>query len=63
MSGKSVLMHTVRLKNLPAKGQKRMATKDTAIGLCISRRGAEEIYIDFTEELNHAETNPMCSIH
>ena len=36
---------------------------DTAIGLCISRHGAAEIFIDFTEELNHAETNPVISIH
>ena len=36
---------------------------DTAIRLCISRHGAAEIFIDFTEELNHVETNPMCATH
>ena len=24
---------------------------------------AAEVFIDFTEEVNHAETNPKCSIH
>ena len=64
-------MHTVGLRNSPAKGLKRMATKvqwsyiegDTTILLCISRHGVVEIFIDFTEELNHAETNPMSSTH
>ena len=31
--------------------------------MCISRHGAAEIFIDLTEELNHAKTNPMCSLH
>ena len=35
----------------------------TTIGLRISRCGAAEVFIDFTEELKHTETNPMCSIH
>ena len=58
-SGKSALVHTVGLRNSPAKGLKRMTTKvqwdyieeDTAIRLCISRHGVAEIFIDFTEEL------------
>ena len=33
------------------------------IGFRISRYGAAEVYIDFTEELRHTETNPTCSIH
>ena len=37
--------------------------KDKEFGLCISGRGAAKIVIDFTEELNHVESNPMCSIH
>ena len=35
----------------------------TTIGLRISRYGAAEVYNDFSEELKHTETNPMCSIH
>ena len=35
--------------------------RDTELGLCISGRAAK-IVIDFTEELNHDETNPMCQI-
>ena len=35
----------------------------TTIGLRLSRHGAAEVFIDFTEELRHAETNPTCSIH
>ena len=27
------------------------------------RNGAAEIFVNLTEELRHAETNPMCSIH
>ena len=34
--------------------------KYTKIGLCLSGYGAAEIVINFTEELRHAETNPMC---
>ena len=33
------------------------------IGLRISGCGAAEVFIDFTEELRHAETNPSCKIH
>ena len=30
---------------------------------CVPRYGAAEVFIDFTEELRHAETNPTCKIH
>ena len=30
---------------------------------CLSRHEAAEVFIDFTEELRHAETNPTCEIH
>ena len=33
------------------------------IGLRIPGYGSAEVFIDFTEELKHTETNPMCSIH
>ena len=63
-------MHTARLMNSLAKGLKRMATKVqglfedyTTIGLRISRHGAAEVFIDFSQELKQTETNPMCSIH
>ena len=39
------------------------AEKYTTIGLRISGYGAAEVFIDFSEELRHTETNPMCSIH
>ena len=39
------------------------SSKYTTIGLRISRYGAAEVFIDFTEELKQTETNPMCSIH
>ena len=35
----------------------------TTIGLRISRYGAAEVFIDFTEELRHTQNDPMCSIH
>ena len=31
--------------------------------LCIPGYGAAEVFIDFTEELRHAETDPTCRIH
>ena len=34
--------------------------KYTTIGLCIPGHGAAEVFIDFTEELRHAETDPTC---
>ena len=54
-----------RVEEQPSKWSKMCGFFEghTAIGLCISRHGAAEIFIDFTEELNHAETNPMCSLH
>ena len=33
------------------------------LGLRIPGYGAAEVFIDFTEELRHAETNPTCEIH
>ena len=30
----------------------------TTIGLCIPGHGAAEVFIDFSEELRHAETDP-----
>ena len=35
----------------------------TTIGLRISRYGAAEVFINFSEKLKHTEANPMCSIH
>ena len=68
--GKSAPMRIARLMNSLAKGPKRMVTKGsgyvenyTTIWLRISRYGAAEVFIDFSEELRHTETNPMCSIH
>ena len=43
-----------------------VVNRDTSIkytGLRIPGYGAAEVFIDFTEELRHTETNPMCSIH
>ena len=37
--------------------------KYTTLGLRIPGFGAAEVFIDFTEELRHAETDPMCKIH
>ena len=37
--------------------------KYTTVGLRIPGYGAAEVFIDFTEELRHAETNPTCEIH
>ena len=37
--------------------------KYTTIGLRLSRYGAAEVFISFTDELRDAETNPMWSIH
>ena len=33
------------------------------LGLRIPGYGAAEVFIDFTEELRHTETDPMCKIH
>ena len=41
----------------------RLFIKYTTIGLRLSGYGVVEVVINFTEELRHAETNPMCSIH
>ena len=37
--------------------------KYTTIGLRIPGNGAVEVFIDFTEELRHTGTDPMCKIH
>ena len=37
--------------------------KYTTFGLRIPGYGAAEVFIDFTEELRHTETDPMCKIH
>ena len=34
--------------------------KYTTIGLRVPGHGAAEVFIDFTEELRHTETDPMC---
>ena len=34
----------------------------TTIGLRLSGRGAAEVVVNLTEELRHAETNPMCKL-
>ena len=36
------------------------SSKTRQLGLRIPGYGAAEVFIDFTEELRHAETNPMC---
>ena len=41
----------------------RSLIKYTTIGLRIPGYGAAEVFIDFTEELRHMETDPMCTIH
>ena len=41
----------------------RLLIKYTTVGLRISGYGAAEVFIDFTEELRHTETDPMCKIH
>ena len=64
-------MRIARLKNSLAKGLERMVPnvqwpmlkKYTTIGLRISRYGAAEVFIDFTEELKHTEASPMYKIH
>ena len=58
----SASLHTAGLMNSPAKGPKRRATKvqwPCCFRWCMSRHGAAEIFIDFTEELNHAAAHPM----
>ena len=63
-------LRIARLMNSLAKGLKRIVKKCsgyieeyTTVGLRISGCGAAEVFIDFGEELNHSEANPMCSIH
>ena len=41
----------------------RSLIKCTTIGLRIPGYGAAEVFIDFTAELKHTETNAMCKIH
>ena len=40
----------------------RLLIKYTTIGLCIPGHGAAEVFIDFTKELRHADTDPTCKI-
>ena len=55
----------------PSRRSKRDGEKSAVVmlkitrqlGLRMSRYGAAGVFIDFTEELRHTETNPMCSIH
>ena len=58
---KSVLICTARLKN--RLRCIRLLIKYTTIGLRIPGYGAAEVFIDYTEELGHTETDPMCKIH
>ena len=62
--GKSALMRIARLTNSLAKGPTRMVTK-SAVAMLKKHEGygAAEVFIDFTEELRHTETDPMCKIH
>ena len=62
-------MHIVRLMNIPAKGQTEWWQKCsgyvenyTTIGLRIPRYGPAEVFVDFTEELKHAETDQNPSL-
>ena len=59
-----------RVEEEPSKRSKKNCEKcssygerDKEFGLCIPGHGAAEVFIDFTEELNHAETKPKCTIH
>ena len=49
-------------KSLKKRRQKYSCSteRDEEFWLCISGRGVAEIIIDFPEELNHDETDPMC---
>ena len=68
--GISAHSHTAGVRNNLAEGPRAVATKVQL--LCsmrrriwvvyISGRGAAKIVIDFTEDLNHDETHPMCQI-
>ena len=42
---------------------RKVFIKYTTLGLRIPGYGAAEVVIDFTEELRHTETDPMCKIH
>ena len=67
-----VLLCTRRVEEQPSKRPKKNGNKSAVdyiedytmtIRMCISRHGVAEIFIDFTEELNHDEINPMSSTH
>ena len=62
----SARLHTAGLRNKLAKKVRQKCTgsieRDKEFGLRISGRGSAKIIIDFTEELNHDETNSMCQI-
>ena len=52
-----------RSKKNGDKSAVAMLKKYTTIGLRVPGHGAAEVFIDFTEELRHTETDPMCKIH
>ena len=59
-----------QVEEQPSKRSKKNGDKSAAAKLKITRQwvayprcGAAEVFIDFTEELRHTETNPMCKIH
>ena len=69
-SGISAPSHTAGLNHSPAKGLKRMATKvqwlcwkSQRICVVYFRDVEPDVFIDFTEKLNHAETNPKCTVY
>ena len=57
-TGKPVVCHDTRPRTCCVQ-----LIKYTTIGLRIPGYGAAEVFIDFTEELRHAETDPTCKIH
>ena len=68
---KSARMRIARLKNCLAKSFKKNGDKSAVAMLKNTRQlgcvfpgyGAAKVFIDFTEELRHTETDPMCKIH
>ena len=52
-----------RSKKNGDKSAVAMLKSTRQLGLRISGYGAAEVFVDFTEELRHTETDPMCKIH
>ena len=50
-------------KKLGQKSSQRRSSNTRQFVLRIPGYGAVEVFIDFTEELRHTETDPMCKIH